>query len=580
VVGANALGLINRGFDTYVAPSMGDSLSDTPCESCGMCISTCPTGAISENVLFKPGPVKTEEARTICNYCSIGCSITLNHRKGFVMGVSGDKGVVNKDGSICGMARFGYKYLNDRTRITKPLLKTEEGFKEISFDEAVSVMAGKIRSVEPDRNGFFAGARLTNEEMYLVQKLARAAVGTGNLASFQYINRGDGYRLNTRLNTPLEQIAEAGRIYLIGSEINRDHPVAGFWVSNTRFVKKVPVTLVTTKEKSSMEHKADEVIHILSYYFFFKALNHYILANKLQNSLFLKDRVDHVEEYVTEVLASDYNALLERSGASGDLVARFAEQYNLEQNAIIISSEQEISGNASVELYNLAMITGKLGKTASGLVFLKESANSHGIHDMGISRLFGPGSIHMDDPAFREKLISFWNVPSLPGSVSICLKYFLAQEKIDNLFIFGEDPVGCAMEPTFPEYIRQVPFIVVQDAFMTETAKLANLVLPASFPAETGGTLSNTQKVIQQVEAVLPGMVEKSNLEQFAMLLEAMGMKGPADPQGVLAEYVKILPEENQEKLMLVNTTDDNLNRIFDFGCDCLMKRIKEEINL
>jgi formate dehydrogenase major subunit len=120
VVNANALGLINRGFETYVAPSGKESLPQTECESCGMCISTCPTGAITENVIFKPGPVKTDSFETICNYCSVGCELTIYHKSGFVMKVTGSNGLVNSDSNICRLAKFGYNYLNNKARLTSP----------------------------------------------------------------------------------------------------------------------------------------------------------------------------------------------------------------------------------------------------------------------------------------------------------------------------------------------------------------------------------------------------------------------------------------------------------------------------
>ena len=113
MVGANALGLVNRGFKTYVSPSMGNSLQETKCESCGMCISTCPTGAITENVLFKPGPVKTASNESVCNYCSVGCTLEIHSKQRFVTGVSGKKGIVNADGNICRFHRFGYNVMND-----------------------------------------------------------------------------------------------------------------------------------------------------------------------------------------------------------------------------------------------------------------------------------------------------------------------------------------------------------------------------------------------------------------------------------------------------------------------------------
>jgi formate dehydrogenase major subunit len=578
VVGANALGLVNRGFETYVAPSMGDSLSDTRCESCGMCISTCPTGAITENVLFKPGPVIPEKAETICNYCSVGCAITLNHKKGFVMGVTGAPGLVNPDTSICRFPKFGYSIYNDLSRITKPLLRDGDTFREITFEEAFDLIAEKIKAVEPDKNGFFAGSRLTNEEMYLIQKFARAAVGTGNLSSFHYINRGEGYRNNLELNAPLASLKEASRIYLLGTEINRDHGVASFMVSNAHHAKKIPVVLVTEKQENAMDHKADEVIRVKSYYDFVKALNHYLLSNGLENGLFLRDRVEDVTEYKEQLLAEPFDALLAEAGVTPEVLGTFAQQYNNELNAVLIYSEKEISGNTSYELFNLAMITGKLGKTANGLICLKEKNNSRGLFDMGISRLNGVGSQSMEDEAFRKKMMSLWKVDRLPGPVTICLKFFLAQKKIKNLFIFGEDPVGCATEPTFPGYIADVPFIVVQDYYMTETAKLAHLILPATFPAETGGSFTNTQKMLLEFDAVLKPKPAMTNIEQLSGMLGKFGMNGLHTPREAFTEYIKLLPgKENGGKLKLAYTALDNSNRIFEHGCDYLVKRFEDE---
>jgi len=581
VVGANALGLVNRGFETFVSPSMGEALQDTNCESCGMCISTCPTGAITENVLFKPGPVQTTPSEAICNYCSIGCSITLNQVNGFVMSVSGNKGVVNQQGNICRYPRFGYAYLNDKSRIVRPLKKINGKFKEISFEEAFKLIVEKISAVKPDENSFFAGARLTNEEMYLIQKLARAAVVTGNIGSFHYLTRGDGYRFNHQKNAPLDSIRKAGKIFLIGTDINMDHAVAGFMVNNARAKEGIPVILVTEKEESSMTHKVDQVIHVKSYYYFIKAVNHYLLTFGLENDLFLRDRVIGQNEYQLQILEEDFATLVSNAGVLPKVIRKFAEEYNTEMNAIAIFSEKEITSNSSLELFNLAMITGKLGKTANGLITLKEKNNSQGLFDMGISRRTGVGGIPLDDEAYVKKLKDVWNVKDIPGIVADCLVLKLSKKIMKNLFIFGEDPVGCDTTQTYSSLIKQIPFIVVQDYFMTDTAKEADLILPASFPTEIGGTFSNTQKAILEFEPVLPSRIEISSIMQFIELLKGFGLNGLENRNDVFSEIIRLLPhvEEDQpeESLAMVYTREDNLNRSFDYGCDYLVKRFEEE---
>ncbi|MBN1200032.1 MAG: FAD-dependent oxidoreductase [Bacteroidales bacterium] len=581
VVGANALGLVNRGFETFVAPSLGDSLQDTSCESCGMCISACPTGAISENVLFKPGPVHTTPAETSCNYCSIGCSLNLNHLNGFVMNVSGNPGVVNEEGNICRFPRFGYTYLNDRSRITSPMRRLNGTFEKITFEEAFQIIREKIRGVDPDENAFFAGARLTNEELYLIQKLARAGAKTANIASFHYFNRGEGYRMDESMNASLGEIKQASRIYLIGSEINRDNAVAGFMVSNARMMKKVPVVVVTTHEKSTMSHKADQVIRVNSFYYFIKAVNHHLLANKMENALFLRDRVEGLDHYREQMKNEDYSGLVAKAGVTEEVIRDFAREYNNELNGIILFSEKEVSGNGALALMNLAMITGKLGKTANGLIVLKEKNNAQGLFDMGIDSNFGVGGRSLTDQAYLNKLKEVWQVDSLPGEAPQGLNQKLMKGKIRNIFIFGEDPVGCDITGRYAGLIGQVPFKVVQDYFMTDTAKTADLILPGSFPSEIGGTFSNTQKVILSFEKVLPSRLGMDSTEQLIHILKRFGLNGLESREDVFPEIIRLLPQTEEEipadKLTLTCTTEDNSNRSFNYGCDYLVKRFEEE---
>jgi formate dehydrogenase major subunit len=579
VVGANALGLINRGFHTYVAPSMGEALQDTRCESCGMCISTCPTGAITENVLFKPGPVKSESAGSVCNYCSVGCAIELHHKNNFVLGVSGKNGLVNSDGNVCRYPKFGYSYLNDINRVTKPMLKVNGKFEEVSFEKAFQIIREKIKSVKPDENAFFGGARLSNEELYLINKLARAAVKTNNVGSFHYLGRGEGYRTNCELNVPFAEIKDASALYLLGTEINNDHAVVGFMIQNAHFLKKTPVIMVTEKAHNSMTHKVNQQILVKSYYHFVKAVNHYLLTKGLENALFLRDRVEGFEGYKAMLLKEDFNALVASSGISSGEIAAFAETYNNEINAILIFSEKETSGNTSKELFNLARITGKLGKTANGLISLKEKNNAQGVFDMGVSPHLGIGGQELSDKEYTARVLEKWGVNEIASEETTCLHGALNEGEIKNLFIFGEDPVGCAIDPKAIEKVfSQVSFKVVQDYFFTETAKTADLVLPSSFPAETGGTFTNSQKVIQELEPVMKTRLEKSSLEQIAGLLKEFGITTPVNPREIFLEIITLLPGKKEHgKLLMRPTKEDNNKRYYLHGCDAVTLRFEKE---
>ena len=578
VVGANALGLVNRGFKTYVAPSLGERLQDTLCESCGMCISTCPTGAITENFKIKPGPVILDTMDSICNYCSVGCEITLHHKKGFVMKVTGKEGKINKDSNICKKARFGYNFYNDSKRITKPLLKTSGQFEEITFEEAFNIIKYKIKSVKPDENAFFAGARLSNEEMYLIQKLARYGVKTNNVGSFHYIDRGSGYQYNSSANVQFEQIDNASKFYILGSEINNDNPVAGYMVYNARYMKNVPIELITVNADSSMEFKADSVNKIKDYYYFLKAANHYLLSKGLENKLFIDDNCDDFDDYKQKLLSLKFKSLAEKACDSEETIIKFAEEYNKEMNALLLFSEKELSSNASYELFNLAIITGKLGKISNGLISLKEKNNSHGIFDMGVSPELGIGGKPINDKELREKLTKSWNTKCLPDIINHDLLGMIKKGKIKNAFIFGEDPIGCAVDTkNSTSLFSKTEFLVVQDYYMTETAEAADMILPASFPIETGGTYTNTLRVIQKFEKQTAPRIQKSNIEQLSAMLERFGNEKISDYVDAMMEVFSLLPEKTEKRFYLKYTESDDVNRMFDYGCDYLEKLFEKE---
>ncbi len=579
VVGADALGLVNRGFNTYVAPSMGDRLQDSNCESCGLCISTCPTGSITENVLFKPGPIKTDSAKTICNYCSVGCEIVLNHKSNFVMKVTGNEGLINKDGNICRYPKFGFNYLNDNARIKKPLLKENGKFREISFKKAYDIIAEKISQVKPDENAFFAGARLTNEEMYLIQKLARAGVKTNNVTSLHYLNRGDGYTFSSRNNVPFDQINQAGRIYLIGSEINEDNAVTGFMINNAQFNNEIPIELITTNDNSSMLRKVDNVLKINSYYHFIKAVNYYLVANNFHNAMYIADNCEAYEEYKEEVLKENFGELVRLSGVPYmDIIVEFAKSFNNEMNAVIVFSEKEISANASYELFNLCMITGKLGKTASGLISLKEKNNSQGLFDMGICPKFGVGTRPIDDPKLVKLIKEKWKVDELPDTVNESQFINLEEGRLKNLFIFGEDPLGTAKNVVkMSGWISVAEFLMVQDSFITKTAEKADLILPASFPIESGGSFANTQKVLQEFNPEFEPGIDKLSYQQLTDIIKKLGVKQKGKLEEIRMEAMSLLSVSKEEKLKFVYTNIDNYHCIFNFGCDSVNRYFEKE---
>lgn len=527
----------------------------------------------------KTEPKKAESFTTICNYCSVGCALQIHHRDDLVVEVRGAEGLVNSEGNICRYGKLGYAYLNDKNRVTSPLLKKNGVHESIAWEEAFTILEKEIKTSIPEQTAFFAGARLINEEQYLIQKLARAAAKTNNIGSFHYLGQGEHFTYLSKANLPFPELNESSRIYLLGAEVDRDYPVAGFEIWNNQKDNSVAVEVITTLGESSSEHKADKVIRIKSYYHFVKAVIHYLLSHNLENKEFINGLTDNFGEFKDKTLSHSFDNLVMASGIdSKEALIQFAINYNNEPAAVIVFSEKELSDHTCAEVFNLACITGKHGKLGSGLLLLKEKNNTHGLHDMGVMPNLGPGACDWRNPALRQAFEQSWNCGTLPAEIGDTLRD-LQERKIKKLFVFGEDPVGCAVNPTeVANWFKNAGFSMVQDYFITETARLADLIMPASLPWETGGTYTNTQKVIQKTNKSGPSAVKYGGWEQNNELLSRLGLGSIETVDEVIFELASLLPKYcSSGKLKFRITLSDNFNPLFNYGCDILNKRFDEE---
>ena len=503
--------------------------------------------------------------QTICQYCSAGCHIVLNVDETTDPVINGINGVINADGFICSRATDGYRFLNNPNRLKEPMLKTRMGFRRITFDEAFLLIEEHIKEVEPDQSAFFAGARLSNEELYLIQKIARAGVGTNNLASFHYLGRGTGYLHNTKSNIPISEIIDTQTIYLIGDSLPTTNPY--FWskVQQTWREQNVKIVWVSQTGKGIIAGIADETIVVGSLFPFLKLVNRNLIETERADKMFTDEICLDYTPYKENLLSECKEMHLINANTSLAVVDQFVTKLLSPGKAALIFTEEELSGNACREVHNLAMLTGKMGRIADGIIAVKESANSQGLIDMGIHPDYAMGGVSIDDEDFLNKAQMTWGISKLPAKAKSTIEDVFNAHPV-NLFIFGEDPVGEAIQDKeqIISYISKAEFSVVQDFSLTPTAQLAELVMPATYLFESGGTYTNSQKIIQQVNSQINSEVEMSGFAQMATIATHIGLNKLETPVDAMFESVLMFPEAcSHKRPRFVYSNEDNNNRIF-----------------
>jgi len=254
-----------------------------------------------------------------------------------------------------------------------------------------------------------------------------------------------------------------------------------------------------------------------------------------------------------------------------EAIEKFAEHYYNTAESLLIVSEHNTGSAAIQEAFHLAALTGKLGKTASGILVLKEKNNAQGLFDMGVTPHAGVGGVPLSNAAYQANLKKVWQVENLPVEEADLIE-ILDQGQIKHLYIAGEDPLGCAKDKDRTErWFAEAEFVMVQDYFLTETAKRAHLILPASFPIEADGSFTNAQRNIQVFEKQLKGAVDIVALNQWLGILRSIGEEQSNSADEVREELLSLLLEQESE-LFAFQTNVSECPGMFDYGADYLHK--------
>jgi len=562
VMGYGAVDFVGRGTNTKVATSFDEPIEESSCVFCGNCVTICPTGALHPKQGRAQGrSFQYDKVRTICPYCGVGCSIYLHVRNGRVIGSSAAEGPANR-GLVCVKGHFGQDWLHSPDRLTDPLIRLPDGsFRVAGWDEALDLVAQRFGAIRdqygPDAIGGLCSARCTNEENYLFQRLMRAAIGTNNVdhcARLCHASTVAGLALSFgsgAMTNSYWEFEDSDAFFIIGSNTTETHPVIGAVVERGR--QRGAKLVVADPRETEMAARADVWLQqrpgtdvpLLW------AMMNVILEEGLEDRAYIEERTERFAEVAAKV--ADYPPELaeEICGVPAEDIRRAARIYAQAGAAAILYSmgiTQHTTGVDNVRsIANLAMLTGNVGKYAAGVNPLRGQNNVQGACDMGGLPGNYPGYQVVANQEHRAKFEAAWGT-ALSGDAGLTVVELMdaaSEGKVRAIYVMGENPMLSDPDLTHvQESLETLDFLVVQDIFMTETARLADVVLPAASYAEKTGTFTNSERRVQLLrQAVAPPGNARPDSEIICELSTRLGHQlSYANQAEVMAEIASLTP--------------------------------------
>jgi formate dehydrogenase alpha subunit len=509
-----AIEVVRRGYASGIEPFGGVPIRESICESCGECVAHCPTGALTAKYFLPP----EREASSVCPYCGTGCRIMLGVRGNTIVSARGDRDSKVSRGALCVKGRFGaFEFVGHPDRLKTPLIREGTGFKEASWDEALDLAAREFSRHKGDSFGGFASAKVTNEDNYVFQKFVRAVMETNNVdhcARLCHASTVAGLALSFgsgAMTNPADDLLQAGAILVIGSNTTENHPIIGLRIREA--VEKGSKLVVCDPRAIQLTRIADLWCRQLpgTDVALINGLMHVILAEGLHKPEFIRNRTEGFEAVEKVVASYTPEKASKITGVPADDIVRAARMYGTAGTASIVYSmgiTQHTTGVDNVRsLANLAMLTGNIGRPGTGVNPLRGQNNVQGACDMGALPNVLPGYQQVASAEARAKFEAAWGAPigDKPGMTVTQMLPAAMEGKIKAIYIMGENPMLSDADIGHVEKaLKSLSFLVVQDIFLTETAKLAHVVLPATSYAERDGTYTNTERRVQLTRPVVP----------------------------------------------------------------------------
>lgn len=535
-LGVSAIDFGFRGYETRIATLMDGPILESKCVSCGECVIACPVGALVPKENQKP----SREVKTTCTYCGVGCGLYLGVRGQEIINARGDPEHPLSKGNLCVKGRYGFNFINHPDRLTKPLIKRENEFVEVEWDEALEFAAEKLSKYKGDSFAAISSARCTNEDNYLLQKFTRLVMGTNNVdnsarschapsvaALAQSLGSG-------AMSNSIDEIPDAKCLFLIGTNPTDSYPVLSMRIMDA--VRKGVKIIVADPRDIDMARYAD--IHIQhnpgTDVPLIMGMISVIVHEELMDLEFIQERCENYEELLESLKEFDLETVEKITGVSKEKIREAARLYATSEPAAIFYSlgiTEHSHGTDNVfSLSNLALLTGNFGKPYSGVNPIRGQNNVQGSCDMGCLPDSYPGYQKVTNPEVQKKFEDAWNSQLSPN---IGLKMPEMMEAARNgqvkaMYIMGENPA--LSEPDCANIclaLESTEFLIVQDLFMTETALKADLVLPGASYAEKDGTFANADRRVQRVrQAVKPAGESKPDWQIITEIAQKMEVPG------------------------------------------------------
>lgn len=525
IVSFGALTFIDRGIETKIGCEFEGALN---CEFCGSCVSVCPVGSLlARPFKFKARFWSLTKQKSVCGYCGTGCNLTLGVKDNKVLTTIYDENQGFHKGQLCVRGRFGYQFINSDKRLTKPLVRKNGRLEESSWDEALEVISTRLKGAGSSAAAI-ATPRLTNEELVLFKRVM-ASAGSSNYdhsAGYAHAALTDGFAASFgAMASPatILDVQKSDLLLVIKTDAYETHPVVGFEINMAVKNKGAKLKILSDKQgKLSRLPDARTLVHTPgSEVAILNAMAKIILDNKLADGSATDVPGYAVFEKALEAFTPE--AIAEQCGLSAVDIKLLASTYARAEKALILFPiGQAYPGhNAALAnaVANLAIVAGKIGKEGSGVLCLSEKNNSQGAVDMGF---------HAIDGGLNASQI-----------IDGC-----AAGSVKTLIVAGENPVV-----SYPDHakvksaLEKLEFLVVSEMFMTETAAMADVVLPACSFAEKEGTFTASDRRVQHIKPAIKKIGQsRSDFEIFGALLAKLGGVTPASPASVFAEIAASAP--------------------------------------